>query len=216
MVEDLHTAYWPEFEGGLHRDESFIEQCKGLIDELNADHSRGALAPTAFTGSTLSMHFYDSVVVFERGRHLRKHAPQIPTPSPLLWDSKLESRETGSRDRGRNRAGERIAPGKPQQNGRRQRMHLTLLRDAATPPAKSLREQFDLTACAPFNASTTRSVGTRNQLLRNIYQASQALRRGYARAWSCMVATRLRKPKARRRAKIGHSGFVFSVAWRPP
>ena len=56
----------------------FIEQRKGLIDELNADHARGALAPTAFTTrSTLSMHFYDSVVVFERGRHLRKHAPQI-------------------------------------------------------------------------------------------------------------------------------------------
>ncbi len=38
---------------------------------------------------------------------------------------------------------ERIAPGKPQQNGRHERMHLTLLKDAATPPAMSLREQLD-------------------------------------------------------------------------
>jgi len=38
---------------------------------------------------------------------------------------------------------ERIMPGKPQQNGRHERMHLTLLQDAATPPAKSLREQLD-------------------------------------------------------------------------
>ena len=38
---------------------------------------------------------------------------------------------------------ERIAPGKPQQNGRHERMHLTLLKDAATPPANSLREQLD-------------------------------------------------------------------------
>src|SRR5712691_11384297 len=38
---------------------------------------------------------------------------------------------------------ERIAPGKPQQNGRLERLHLTLLRDAATPPARSLREQLD-------------------------------------------------------------------------
>jgi len=37
---------------------------------------------------------------------------------------------------------ERIAPGKPQQNGRHERMHLTLLKDAATPPARSLREQL--------------------------------------------------------------------------
>ena len=38
---------------------------------------------------------------------------------------------------------ERIAPGKPQQNGRHERMHLTLLNADAAPPAKSLREQPD-------------------------------------------------------------------------
>ena len=37
---------------------------------------------------------------------------------------------------------ERIAPGKPQQNGRHERMHLTLLQDAATPPSRTLREQL--------------------------------------------------------------------------
>jgi putative transposase len=37
---------------------------------------------------------------------------------------------------------ERIAPGKPQQNGRHERMHLTLLQDAATPPSHTLREQL--------------------------------------------------------------------------
>src|SRR3954468_4327870 len=37
---------------------------------------------------------------------------------------------------------QRIAPGKPQQNGRHERMHLTLLRDAATPPARTLRQQI--------------------------------------------------------------------------
>lgn len=77
MVEDLHTAYAEDYEGGLGRKSSFIEKCKGLIDELNADYTGESLKPTPFTRSTLSMHFYDSVVVFERGRHLRKHAPQI-------------------------------------------------------------------------------------------------------------------------------------------
>ena len=37
---------------------------------------------------------------------------------------------------------ERIAPGKPQQNGRLERLHLTLLQDTATPPAPSWREQL--------------------------------------------------------------------------
>jgi putative transposase len=37
---------------------------------------------------------------------------------------------------------ERIAPGKPQQNGRLERLHLTLLQDTAAPPAATLREQL--------------------------------------------------------------------------
>jgi len=77
VVEDLHTAYWGEFGGGLRREGSFIELCKSLIDDLNADHARGAMEPTEFTRTTLSMHFYDSVVAFERGRHVKKHAPEI-------------------------------------------------------------------------------------------------------------------------------------------
>jgi hypothetical protein len=77
LVEDLHTAYWSEYEGGLRKDGTFIELCKGMIDELNADHTRGALPSTDFSASTLSMHFYDSVVVFEKGRYTLKHAPQI-------------------------------------------------------------------------------------------------------------------------------------------
>jgi hypothetical protein len=72
MVEDLHTAYWDEFEGGLRRSSTFIELCKSLIDELNADHTRGALPPTEFTKSTMGMHFYDSIVAFERGTHRNK------------------------------------------------------------------------------------------------------------------------------------------------
>jgi putative transposase len=38
---------------------------------------------------------------------------------------------------------ERIAPGKPQQNGRLERLHLTLLQDTANPPARSLRQQME-------------------------------------------------------------------------
>jgi len=37
---------------------------------------------------------------------------------------------------------ERIESGKPQQNGRLERLHLTLLQDTASPPARSLREQL--------------------------------------------------------------------------
>jgi len=38
---------------------------------------------------------------------------------------------------------ERIKPGKPQQNGRLERFHLTLLQDTASPPAPTLRAQLE-------------------------------------------------------------------------
>jgi hypothetical protein len=79
MVEDLHTAYWKEYEGGLGSPRSFIEISKHLIDELNADHSGGALTPTEFTRTTVSIHYYDSVIVFERGRHINNFPFRIDT-----------------------------------------------------------------------------------------------------------------------------------------
>ncbi len=83
MVEDMHTAYWSkDYEGGLKKAGTFIELSKDLIDELNADHTQGALEPTEFTRSTLSMHFYDSIVAFERGRHQPKFAAKTGTISP--------------------------------------------------------------------------------------------------------------------------------------
>ncbi len=68
MIEDLHTAYWEEFGGGLAKANTFIERSKGFIDELNAEYTRGLLPETQFSKITSSIHYYDSVVVFERGR----------------------------------------------------------------------------------------------------------------------------------------------------
>jgi hypothetical protein len=91
LVEDLHTAYWPEYGGGLRREDSFIERTKALVDELNADHARGSLEATDFTRSTLSIHFYDSVCVFERGRHLPKGAPRMGADSSIANKPKTGS-----------------------------------------------------------------------------------------------------------------------------
>lgn len=76
FVEDLHTCYWEEYGGQLRQENTFIEVSKNLIDELNADWTRGALLPTDFTRTTMSMHFYDSCAVFERGRLLEKFVPK--------------------------------------------------------------------------------------------------------------------------------------------
>ena len=55
----------------------YIEQSKVFIDELNAAHTRGAVPISEFSKTTMSMHFYDSVIVFERGRQLA-HGPIMP------------------------------------------------------------------------------------------------------------------------------------------
>lgn len=77
MVEDLHTAYWNHYGGGLRRPGTFIEVCKNLLDELNADWTDGALPPSSFTRETVSMHFYDSMAVFERGHTTTKTGLRI-------------------------------------------------------------------------------------------------------------------------------------------
>lgn len=69
LVEDTHTSYWREHGGGLRNPYTFMEYAKRLVDELNAWHTRDphSFQPGAFTRSTRSMHFYDSVVVIEKG-----------------------------------------------------------------------------------------------------------------------------------------------------
>jgi cephalosporin hydroxylase len=83
MVEDANTTYSADFGGGLRKPGAFMEVCKDLIDELNADCPFSELQPTDFTRTTQSMHFYDSIVAFERGRTLQKTAPLIPLPPEM-------------------------------------------------------------------------------------------------------------------------------------
>jgi len=75
LIEDLHTSYWKNYGGGHRNPGSFIEYAKGLVDQLNAWHSHeDSLAVDDFTRSTKSMHFYDSIAVFERGEVVKPHA----------------------------------------------------------------------------------------------------------------------------------------------
>ena len=63
FVEDLCTAYWEQYDGGLKREGSFIEYSKEMIDHLNARHCN---LPINFADSTYSICFYDCIVVFEK------------------------------------------------------------------------------------------------------------------------------------------------------
>lgn len=75
MVEDAHTCYFEEYEGGLGKDSTFIEFAKRKIDEIHAGHTRKALPVTDFTRTTGAICFYDSVVVFEKQKQGKRQAP---------------------------------------------------------------------------------------------------------------------------------------------
>ncbi|MBY0142508.1 class I SAM-dependent methyltransferase, partial [Methylorubrum populi] len=78
MIEDMHTAYWPEYGGGRGDPRSIIERFKGLIDDLNADHVRdGTVTPSKFTRQTIAMTAYDSILVFEKSPLINKHMRMI-------------------------------------------------------------------------------------------------------------------------------------------
>ena len=72
LCEDIHSSYLSEFGGGFGQRHTFVEFIKAHVDQLNAyfsrDHSQ--LAPTEFTRSTNSIHFYDSVAIVEKSPHV--------------------------------------------------------------------------------------------------------------------------------------------------
>ena len=90
IVEDTHTCYWPEYQGGLRETGSFIEFTKNKLDELNAVHSKGAVAVSNFTKSTDSICVYDSVVVFERRVQGMRQA--LITQSMADWQAALNQK----------------------------------------------------------------------------------------------------------------------------
>lgn len=85
LCEDTHTSYWKDFEGGYQRKSSYLEYTKRLVDQLNAWHSETkSLQPNAFTESSNAIHFYDSIVVIEKGsrqkpEHIWSGEAQIKT-----------------------------------------------------------------------------------------------------------------------------------------
>lgn len=89
LCEDLHTSYWEEYGGGHRRPGTFIEYSKDFIDSINAwlAEQPDTLAVTDFTRSVTSLHYYDSILVVEKGEHgppanLKTGVAEIPDYCP--------------------------------------------------------------------------------------------------------------------------------------
>jgi hypothetical protein len=67
IIEDMHTSYWKEYEGGYRRNGTAIEFIKQMIDDLHGwYHSRPSV--TSADKEIDGIHIYDSVVVLEKRR----------------------------------------------------------------------------------------------------------------------------------------------------
>jgi hypothetical protein len=87
LCEDMHTSYWADYGGGYKREGTFVELSKGLIDEMNAWHSRSPeLAVSEFTKSAYGLHFYDSVLVIEK-RPIQAPTAESRGVATIEWTS---------------------------------------------------------------------------------------------------------------------------------
>ncbi len=64
MVEDTHTSYWPGWGGSYGQPHTFIEYSKVFVDELHNYHT--LRPPHKYALSLGAMHYYDSIVVFDK------------------------------------------------------------------------------------------------------------------------------------------------------
>jgi hypothetical protein len=74
MCEDTHTNYWPEYGGGLKTPSTFLNYAKMVSDTLNSAYYRDLdkhpdnMMFADFYKEVVGMHFYDSVVVLDKGQ----------------------------------------------------------------------------------------------------------------------------------------------------
>ena len=68
MVEDAHTCYLADYGGGYRKTGSFMENVKGIVDQMHAFYSeeQSAFAPNGLTVTVNAVHFHDSIIVIEK------------------------------------------------------------------------------------------------------------------------------------------------------
>ncbi|MCX8022372.1 MAG: class I SAM-dependent methyltransferase [Syntrophorhabdaceae bacterium] len=97
LCEDTHTSYWKSHGGGLRKKGTFIEYMKNKIDELHAWHSEDTkrLCVNGFTESTFAIHFYDSIVVIEKGTIRKPHHMMTGEASLLPFKDSKRRKKRG-------------------------------------------------------------------------------------------------------------------------
>lgn len=66
MVEDLHTAYWTEYGGGLDADTNFFHYLRQRTDDMHHWYHYGETGPDDLKLRISGIHIHDSIAVIEK------------------------------------------------------------------------------------------------------------------------------------------------------
>jgi len=64
IIEDLHSSYWQEYDGGLDKPNNFVTRVSGQVHSVNKKWVRVPFGP--IVDGITSMSFYDSMFVAEK------------------------------------------------------------------------------------------------------------------------------------------------------
>lgn len=66
LVEDVHTSYWKDYGGGITSPFNFVSISSNFVHDTNTQHIQESY--TTHIPDLKSISFYDSIVVFEKGK----------------------------------------------------------------------------------------------------------------------------------------------------
>lgn len=66
LIEDLHTAYWPKFGGGLEAEANLFNLLRPLADDMHRWYHRGAPRLPGIGPAVAGLHLHDSMLVLEK------------------------------------------------------------------------------------------------------------------------------------------------------
>lgn len=81
-VEDLHTAYWPDYQGGHRQPGTFIDLVKDVIDDMHGwYHDGGDTQGFDARANIPRLTIYDSVAFIAKAKRARPMVTKIGTPT---------------------------------------------------------------------------------------------------------------------------------------
>ena len=104
LVEDSHTSYWDSYQGGRGRAGTFMEWAKQRLDDVHGFHQPGRDRP-GLDRALAGVHFYDSVVVFDKRTRFAPFAEQVGHAEFLMYPRSaagMYSELLATRDAARN------------------------------------------------------------------------------------------------------------------